>query len=497
MNVTVNARSLQEPPPSAEIAVPRGRGWLVLRMLLLADVLALALAFVVAQLLFGLEATADNHIHLTGEFVLFFLTLPVWVVVSKLYGLYDNDETRTGHTTVDDLVGVFHLVTVGVWLFLATAWLTGLVGTNWPKVMTFWILAIILVTLGRAFARFLCRRRNCFVQNAVIVGAGEVGQLVARKFLQHPEYGVNLVGFVDHEPKERRGQLEHLPVIGSVEKLPELVNRLNVQRVVIAFWKTSHVETLELIRSLKRLNVYVDIVPRLYEVVGPNVGMHTVEGLPLIGLPAAKPFPFSRWIKRSIDVLGAVAGLVATAPVFAFIACRIMLESGRPVFFRQTRLGKGMNEFTLLKFRTMVVGTDDAEHREHIKMTMSAAAALSANGLYKLERGNAVTPFGRWLRRTSLDELPQLINVLRGDMSLVGPRPCIPYETEQFAPHHFERFLVPAGLTGLWQVTARAHATFGEALDMDVAYARGWSLALDLRLLCRTPVEMLRRTGTA
>jgi lipopolysaccharide/colanic/teichoic acid biosynthesis glycosyltransferase len=150
-----------------------------------------------------------------------------------------------------------------------------------------------------------------------------------------------------------------------------------------------------------------------------------------------------------------------------------------------------------LKFRTMVVGTDDAEHREHIKMTMSAAAALSANGLYKLERGNAVTPFGRWLRRTSLDELPQLINVLRGDMSLVGPRPCIPYETEQFAPHHFERFLVPAGLTGLWQVTARAHATFGEALDMDVAYARGWSLALDLRLLCRTPVEMLRRTGTA
>jgi lipopolysaccharide/colanic/teichoic acid biosynthesis glycosyltransferase len=108
-----------------------------------------------------------------------------------------------------------------------------------------------------------------------------------------------------------------------------------------------------------------------------------------------------------------------------------------------------------------------------------------------------VTKVGRWLRKTSLDELPQLINVLRGDMSLVGPRPCIPYETEQFAPHHFERFLVPAGLTGLWQVTARARSTFGEALDMDVAYAHGWSLGLDLRLLLRTPRQLFRQAGAA
>ena len=118
------------------------------------------------------------------------------------------------------------------------------------------------------------------------------------------------------------------------------------------------------------------------------------------------------------------------------------------------------------------------------------------NGLYKLG-GDAITPFGHWLRKTSLDELPQLINVLRGDMSLVGPRPCIAYETEHFLPHHFDRFLVPAGITGLWQVTARAHATFREALDMDVAYAHGWSLGLDLRLLCRTPFEVFARRATA
>ncbi|TMJ93151.1 MAG: sugar transferase [Actinobacteria bacterium] len=157
-----------------------------------------------------------------------------------------------------------------------------------------------------------------------------------------------------------------------------------------------------------------------------------------------------------------------------------------------------MREFTVLKFRTMKASTGDTAHREYIRGTMTAAAVPGANGLYKLERDDSVTRVGRWLRRTSLDELPQLLNVLRGDMSLVGPRPCLSYETESFAPHHFERFLVPAGLTGLWQVAARASVTFGEALDMDVAYARGWSFGLDLRLLARTPFQVLRqRTSTA
>jgi lipopolysaccharide/colanic/teichoic acid biosynthesis glycosyltransferase len=144
----------------------------------------------------------------------------------------------------------------------------------------------------------------------------------------------------------------------------------------------------------------------------------------------------------------------------------------------------------------MSVDVDESVHRDYIRTTMSASASVGANGVYKLER-QEVTRVGRWLRRTSLDELPQLLNVLRGEMSLVGPRPCIPYETEHFRSHHFERFLVPQGITGLWQVAARSHATFGEALDMDVAYARGWSLGLDLRILCRTPLEVVRPRGTA
>ena len=152
--------------------------------------------------------------------------------------------------------------------------------------------------------------------------------------------------------------------------------------------------------------------------------------------------------------------------------------------------------FTLVKFRTMHSDTDDAPHREYIKATMEGGEPVSANGLYKLDRSKDVTRFGNWLRRTSLDELPQLINVLRGEMSLVGPRPCLPYEVEHFAPHHFDRFLVPAGVTGLWQVSARAHSKFGEALDMDVLYARSWSLGLDLRLLAKTPLQLMRARAT-
>ena len=149
--------------------------------------------------------------------------------------------------------------------------------------------------------------------------------------------------------------------------------------------------------------------------------------------------------------------------------------------------------FTMLKFRTMYVGTDESVHRDYIRDTMAAAASPTSNGLYKLSRTDSVTPFGNWLRRTSLDELAQLLNVVRGDMSLVGPRPCLPYETEFFEPYHFERFLVPQGITGLWQVEGRALMTPKEAFDLDVAYARAWSFRLDLSLLLRTTTQVFRR----
>jgi exopolysaccharide biosynthesis polyprenyl glycosylphosphotransferase len=474
----------------------KSRGALVRRALLVADVVGLSLAFLLTEYLFGSSGSADT-LSLGNEYVVFVATLPVWLVFAKLYRLYDHDEERADHTTLEDFLGVFHLVTVGAFLLVIGSWLTGIAYPNLDKLAGFWAAAVALIVVSRAGARTLCRRSPIYLQNTVIVGAGEVGQLVARKLKLHDEYGINLLGLVDAEPRELREDLTGVPVLGTPDGLPALVSALQVDRVVIAFSSERHADTLELMRSLRDLDVQIDIVPRLFEGVGPHTKLYTVETLPLLGLPTVKRFPCSRLIKRIVDVAGASLLLLATAPIFAFAAWRIRRDSPGPVFFRQTRLGQDRRNFTVLKFRTMRTDADDAPHREYIKQTMSSAAAAGASGLYKLERPDAVTPFGAKLRKTSLDELPQLINVLRGDMSLVGPRPCLAYETELFEPHHFERFRVAAGLTGLWQVSARAHSTFGEALDMDVAYARSWSLGLDLWLLCRTPLHILRRKGTA
>jgi exopolysaccharide biosynthesis polyprenyl glycosylphosphotransferase len=431
---------------------------------------------------------------LRTEAAAFLLTLPFWPVVAKLHGLYDRDEWNPDHSSVDDVVGVFHIVTVCCWLLLAGCLLAGVSTVEEHKLVTFWLAAVLVLPLTRAVVRARCRHSASFQQNAIILGAGDVGQLVARKLINHPEYGVNVVGFLDRHPKARRADLpEHLTVFGDTERLPEIIERLDIERVIVAFSREPDRGTLERIRRLSAHDVQVDLVPRLFDVVGPRGVVHSVEGLPFVSLPPVRLTPFSRLLKRSLDLVVASIVLVVTAPLVAIVAVLIRRDSPGPVLFRQTRLAQGRREFTAFKFRTMRADTDAAAHSEFIRRTMALRATTEANGLYKLDRTDVVTRVGRWLRRTSLDELPQLINVLRGEMSIVGPRPCIPYETEHFEAHHYERFLMPQGMTGLWQVTARANATFREALDMDVAYVRGWSLALDLRLLLRTPLQLLRQ----
>ena len=472
----------------------RGRGWLVRRVLLAADLVGLLAAFLITQFVFGEGLFFRASVF--ELFVFFLLSLPAWLVAAKLYGLYERDEERTDHSTTDDVVRVFHLVTVGVWILYAGAWLTGITTPQLRKTTFFWAAAIVFITVGRSLGRSLVRRSASYVQNAIVVGDGEVGQLVALKYLQHPEYGIRLLGLADDRPRPRREELVGFEQ-WSLGEVLDVVRDRQVDRVVIAFSGESSAQLLDLVRALRRLEVQIDVVPRLFEVVGPNVDLHSVEGIALLGLRPAKLSRSSRLVKRALDVAGASLLLLLTAPLLAAIALWVRRDSAGPVFFRQTRLGEDMREFTALKFRTMTVGEHDAVHRDYVRSIMSTAAHARSGGLYKLERPDAVTRSGRWLRRTSLDELPQLLNVLRGDMSLVGPRPCLAYETELFEPHHFERFLVPAGVTGLWQVTARARSTFAEALEMDVAYARGWSLGLDLRILLRTPLQVFKRRGAA
>jgi exopolysaccharide biosynthesis polyprenyl glycosylphosphotransferase len=476
---------------TAETASPHprsaGRQRLISRRLLLADATALVTSLLlVAVVARGTIDTGHGRLALAS---LLFVT--VCLAGAKLGGLHRGESVRVGHSTVDEIGRVVMLIAAAVWVLSVAVGVFGLPALRSSTLILLWAIAVSSVLVLRAAVRSRYRQHSAFLENTVILGAGDVGQLVARKLLHHPEYGLRLVGFVDDRPSRQRPDLESLTLLGSAEELDALVARHEVERVVVAFSNEPEKQTLQVLGRLSSQGVRVDIVPRLFEALTPQTELHSVEGLPLLSLRASgRPATYAL-AKRTLDLVTASAALIITAPLFAFIAWRIKRDSPGPVLFRQTRYGMGMREFTSLKFRTMKAETSVDQHREYIRASMNGRVRPESNGLFKLQRDDAVTRVGSWLRRTSLDELPQLINVLRGEMSLVGPRPCIPYEVEHFAPHHYERFSVPQGLTGLWQVTARAHSTFSEALDMDVAYARACSFGLDLRLVLKTPLQMI------
>jgi exopolysaccharide biosynthesis polyprenyl glycosylphosphotransferase len=468
------------------------RHTLVRRSLIASDLLSISAAFLLALALFG-AARGESAVF---EFRLLLATLPAWLAVASVNRLYQQDAERTNHSTTDDVVGIVQLVTIGTLLFYGGLALGDGVTPDLAPVAASWTLAIALVCLGRVIARSWYRRQAAYLQRTIIVGAGDVGQRLARKVMHHPEYGIELVGFVDDAPRPKSAQLDRLDVLGGPADLLRIVQEHGVERVMIAFSGAAPESTLDATRQLAHYNVRVDVVPRLFDLVSPSMRVDTLEAFPILTLPPARVGRSSRVAKRVLDLVVASIGVVVAAPLLAYIAWRVHRDSSGPVLFRQTRLGLDQREFTAYKFRTMRTDVDVAAHREYIEQSMNAGAAPAESGLYKLEQRDAVTPSGRWLRRTSLDELPQLFNVLRGEMSIVGPRPCIPYETAHFQAHHFERFSVRPGITGLWQVSARAHSTFVEALDMDVAYARGHSFALDLQLLLRTPAQLLGRGVT-
>ena len=471
------------------------KGRTVRRTLLIADMIALVASFVALQLIFP-ASTMGDRVSFDAELLLFIASLPLWVALARAIGLYDRDAERPEHTTVDDLVGIVSLVTTVVWLGFVVAYLTGRASPDLGKWVVFWALGIGAIILARSAARMIVRRQATLVQRALIVGTDRSSQLVARKLLQHPEYRISLVGFVDASPDSLGEAVAGVPVLGGVEELPGLVDRLAIDRVVFGLSGATDRQLLVLARHLQALGVQVDMVPRLYEALGPSASVTSIEAMQLLSLPPTRTSRDALVLKRAFDVAGSAVLLVLTFPLFVAFAIWIKLDSPGPILFKQTRLGLDQRPFTALKFRTMRSGTSADEHRSYIRRAMTADPTGEAADLYKLERPDDVTRSGRFLRKSSLDELPQLLNVLRGDMSLVGPRPCIPYETELFEEHHFERFSVPAGLTGLWQVTARARSPFVEALELDVLYARSWSFWGDIVLLLKTPLQVFRPKAT-
>lgn len=463
------------------------------RALVVADVCGISLAFYLATQLFP-EALSHDRVTPLGESLLFLLTLPLWVVLAKLDGLYDGDEECVDYSTADELIGVFHVVTIGTFLIIVAGWLSGRSDPTPPKLLTFWFLAIVAVAIARAICRTAVRRAPGYVQRTVVFGAGEIGQRVAKKVLQHPEYRIELLGFIDDDPRELRRGLDYLPVLGGVDQVVNIIRVHSVDRVIVAFTKDTHEVTLDLLRVLGDLNVHVDVVPRLFEVIGPKVRAHSVEGLSLTAIPRLRLSRSARLTKRLLDLAVSTIALILLTPLGALIAVAIKLDSHGPVFYQQVRMGAGGRPFRIYKFRTMVA---NADARKHELMALNKHATPGGDPrMFKIENDPRVTRIGAWLRRYSLDELPQILNVVRGEMSLVGPRPLILEEDRHVVDWRRCRLRVKPGVTGTWQVLGRDDIPFEEMTALDYTYVMTWSLLSDFQLILRTLPVVARSRST-
>jgi len=486
------ATSVELPAPPvcdrAEAGRKLRRGWVIRRALLAADVFGLVTAFVVAALLTPWDQYATNAVGGAREATLFALSLPFWVIGAKLYGLYDRDEEQVDRSRADDLIGVFTLVTVGSWLVFAFTRLTELATPSMNRLLLFWVVAITLISVLRVVARCLCKRHSSFVQNTVIVGAGIVGQLVARKLLERPDYGVRVLGFVDAHPRERDDRLGDLTILGRLEDLPQIVAERDVERVLFAFSSDRDYEAVPLLRMLAEAGVQIQVVPRFFDVIGPGLDVHSVGGLPILGARAFRLERSAQLLKRALDLAVSAVLLILLLPLFLVIAVAIKLDSPGPIFFRQVRIGAKGRPFRICKFRTMSVDADRRKQElAHLNQHLSGDPRM-----FKVPDDPRVTHVGRHLRRFALDELPQLFNVFVGEMSLVGPRPLILDEDRHVNGWARRRLDLKPGITGLWQVHGASEIPFEEMIKLDYRYVAGWSLKGDLELMARTIPAVLR-----
>ncbi len=422
-----------------------------------------------------------------------FLVLPLWAMLTGFYGLYRRDRVGADNATLDEIWPIFHCVTVATWLVFVLTQLTPVRDLHGGHMAAFWVIAIVAVPIYRSVVRAVLRSRTTLKQNAVIVGAGLVGQEIARKVMRQQNYGLDLVGFVDADPLPLHQELTDVPVLGAPDELARILEEHHVEHVVLAF-TADHEAGLGVVRVCNELGVQVDIVPRLFEVVGSRAAVYSLEGTPLLGLTPPVLGMSHRLAKRAMDVFGAAVGLVLLSPMFLVAAIAIKLNSKGPVFFTQTRIGRGQNAFTIVKFRTMVA---DAEERKSEVEHLNEHRGLGDDRMFKITDDPRVTRVGKFLRKTSIDEFPQLWNVLRGEMSLVGPRPLIPHEHKFVNDWGLRRLDLTPGLTGLWQVCGRSEVTFSQMLVLDYLYVTNWSLWGDITLILRTVPALLGKTRGA
>ncbi len=353
------------------------------------------------------------------------------------------------------------------------------------------IIIIVLLALLRIVQNGIVgwmRTRGVGVDHVIIVGAGEIGRTVMRTIVARPELGYQIVGFVDDDPQKGQTDIGRFKALGPLRNLSRLIEEEAVNEVIITLPWMYHRKIMSIVRECERRQMNACIVPDLFQMSLSQVDVDDLGGVPLIGV---REIGFGRGallIKRGVDVVGAVIGLVLGAPLLMLIALAIRLDSPGPIVFRQTRVGAGGKLFEMHKFRSMHEGAE--EEIEQLRDLNEADGPL-----FKIRDDPRLTRMGRFLRHTSLDELPQLWNVLFGEMSLVGPRPPLPAEVSRYMEWHKKRLEVRPGMTGLSQVSGRSMLSFDEMVLLDVYYIEHWSLWLDFKIMLRTTPQVMFGNG--
>jgi exopolysaccharide biosynthesis polyprenyl glycosylphosphotransferase len=412
---------------------------------------------------------------------------PLLTLVMKAAGLYDRDENLLRKTTLDEapaLLAVASLYAFCIWL-VAPFVVDG--GMRRAEVVALAALSFVLLAAGRVLMRALTVAGTA-PERCIVIGGASAAQRVADKLGSVHGVRAELVGRVPL-PGERRASERGgtVPVLGDMAGLGLVIAGEDIERAIIAFEGPDSEELLGTIRLVKALGVKVTVLPRLLEVVGSAASYDDLDGLPLLGVRRYGLSRSSHLLKRSLDVVGASLALLVVAPLFLVAAVAIKLDSRGPVFFRQRRVGRGSKTFDMFKFRSMVAGADGA--KEDLRDRNEAV------GLFKIERDPRITRVGKLLRATSVDELPQLVNVLKGDMSLVGPRPLVPDEDRMIEGWQRRRLNFRPGMTGMWQVFGASRIPMHEMVKIDYLYGANWSLWGDLKILARTVPVVLGRRG--
>jgi exopolysaccharide biosynthesis polyprenyl glycosylphosphotransferase len=412
------------------------------------------------------------------------MAVVVFAVVLPMAGLYDPRRiVRAVDEAERAVLGVLvaALVLAGA-LFLSYREVSRLV-------FVYFVGLSLLLLLGyRALVRLLYRVVPLGERKpvkALVVGAGPRGREAAR-VLQAS--GVPVAGLVDDDPTRRGMVLEGHPVLGGLDDIPGLVERHGITDVLLALPRSSQQGMANLVVRLWRLPLRVHLVPDMYDLGIARMQVGDLGGLTVIGLREPAIDGFQRVVKRLMDLVLGTLILLAALPVMAAIAVAIHLESPGPVLFRQRRVGENGRLFTMYKFRTMV---HDAEARQHEVNTYTPDGRV----VHKRPDDPRVTRLGRWLRRFSLDELPQLFNVLRGEMSLVGPRPELPWIVERYEPWQYQRLAVPQGMTCWYVVNGRSEVPMHLNTQEDLRYIREFSLFTDLKILWKSIGAVLKRRG--